>query len=167
VKFISCDRSDEERSICKKSGITKTPLMVIGGMAHFGYLSPEDLGVAVRVPAYIAEQLGNSGEYSLSAFHLKMCPLCITPPPPLAGATMYGRETCIWTKRQKALFGAHFDPNIPYVVCDRDMESQRKCREAGVTGVPAWKIDGKLHPGFHTLPQLVQLARVPGIQERE
>lgn len=73
-------------------------------------------------------------------------------------AVLFGRETCIWTQRQRALIGRRADA-VTYVDCDKD-----KSRCQGVVAVPAWRIGagGPIVLGFQRLPQLQELAHADG-----
>lgn len=69
------------------------------------------------------------------------------------GATMYGLETCPHCQNQKDMFGNSFQ-YVDYVECS---VQKQKCSNAGVSGVPAWIIDGQMHTGTQSLQKLASL----------
>ncbi len=71
------------------------------------------------------------------------------------GWTVYGTDRCSWCIKQKDDFGDGFK-YINYVNCE---ENRQACIEAGISGIPCWlSPDGTLHPGYHNLTRLAQLA---------
>jgi glutaredoxin len=68
------------------------------------------------------------------------------------GAVMYGTETCPYCVKQKNLFGDSFI-YVNYIDCQKNPQ---EC--VGLSGVPTWKINGKLYPGLKSLEQLSELS---------
>jgi hypothetical protein len=101
---------------------------IIGGTALHGYKSPEELQQFVEGVDKVAQHLQDTG------------------------AVMYGRDGCIWTQRQKLLFGPSFH-KVKYVQCDVDPKS---CAAAGVRGVPQWTVSGKTLFGYQTMDSLLR-----------
>ena len=77
------------------------------------------------------------------------------------GVVMYGTETCPNCQNQKKLFGDSFQ-YVTYVECGKGGEDAKKCEDAGITGVPSWKIGGKMYSGQKPLAQLEALAGCDG-----
>ena len=139
VKYIQCDGTDEEKQICSQVGIEATPTTIIAGQGYHGAQSRDVFEAAVQAPALIAE-------------HLKGI-----------GATLFGRDSCIWTVRQRAIFGRHAD-TVNYVRCDADAAQAAQCSAAGLEGVPAWKLNGKVHMGYMRLDQLAETAGMDSVR---
>jgi hypothetical protein len=136
IKYIQCDGSEEEQQICAQVGIESTPTTIIAGQGYHGAQSREVFAAAVQAPEMIAGHLKDMG------------------------ATLFGRDSCIWTVRQLAIFGRHAE-SIAYVRCDADAAQAAQCSAAGLEGVPAWRLNGKVHMGYMRLDQL---AEVTGMQ---
>ena len=92
------------------------------------------------------------------------------------GATLYGRNSCVWTRRQLATLGPH-SGRLPYVDCEVE---PGKC--GGVTAVPAWSLcapppseleggvagcDRVRVLGMQKWPQLVAMSSAPEAVLRE
>lgn len=76
------------------------------------------------------------------------------------GARYYGASWCGSCARQNRLFGASAR-RLPYVECSpagRGGPTARECTEAGVSSYPTWQINGLLHPGVQTPPDLARLS---------
>jgi hypothetical protein len=79
------------------------------------------------------------------------------------GVKLYGKDSgCEWTKKQKDELGS-FVEKLNYVACDKP-ENKDTCAKAGLKYVPAWGqvlADGAvdISPGFHSLEQLVEIAK--------
>lgn len=76
------------------------------------------------------------------------------------GARYYGASWCGSCARQNRLFGASAR-RLPYVECSpagRGGPTARECVEAGVTSYPTWQVNGLLHPGVQTPPDLARLS---------
>lgn len=76
------------------------------------------------------------------------------------GARYYGASWCGSCARQNRLFGASAR-RLPYVECSpagRGGPSARECADAGVSSYPTWRINGLLHPGVQTPPDLARLS---------
>ena len=71
-----------------------------------------------------------------------------------AEATMYGSKSCPHCQTQKDMFGRYFE-RIDYVECT---EQQQKCRDAGISGVPHWKINGEDLRGTQKFESLSEAA---------
>lgn len=136
VKYLECDGADAET--CAQAGIQSTPVTIIAGQALVGKLDKEVVRAAANVPAMIAAHLAASG------------------------AVLFGRDSCRYTEWQKTVFGKHFAA-IPYIRCDADKESAAKCSDAGLQGVPAWRVGGAIHEGYHRLDQLAELSGMVGV----
>lgn len=71
-----------------------------------------------------------------------------------AEATMYGSKSCPHCQTQKDMFGRYFD-RIDYVECT---EKQQECKDAGISGVPQWKINGENLRGTQDFESLSEAA---------
>jgi len=69
---------------------------------------------------------------------------------------MYGSIGCGHCQAQKEAFGDSWDKfkDNGYIECTVNKEV---CREAGVTGVPTWEINGELFPGRRDIDSLKEL----------
>jgi protein-disulfide isomerase len=70
------------------------------------------------------------------------------------GVVMYGSKYCPHCRNQKEMFGDAFQ-YVNYIECT---EERQKCMDAGITGVPAWIIDGNKYEGVQPLEKLAELA---------
>jgi len=70
------------------------------------------------------------------------------------GAKLYGTEWCSHCQAQKTAFGSSFD-KVDFVDCDLQ---RAECIEAGISGYPTWKIDGKNYPGQQEMDKLASLS---------
>ena len=70
------------------------------------------------------------------------------------GAVMYGTESCIHCKNQKALFGNSFQ-YIEFFDCKENREG---CRAKEVYTYPTWIIDGKQYNGKKELSFLAEVS---------
>lgn len=76
------------------------------------------------------------------------------------GARYYGASWCGSCARQNRLFGASA-ARLPYVECSpagRGGPVARECLEAGVASYPTWRINGLMHEGVQTPPDLARLS---------
>ena len=73
------------------------------------------------------------------------------------GVVMYGSQYCPHCANQKKAFGDSFR-YVTYVECS---QQEQLCNERGITGVPAWIIDGKMYTGEQTLQKLSELSGCP------
>jgi hypothetical protein len=134
ILYVPCDAGAQEEEICRKSRVQITPTLVIGGARFEGYRSVPQLREAMDIPANVARRLAERQ------------------------AVVYGRESCVWTARQKLALGPHFG-KLEYVDCDSSISGKRRCASAGVSAVPAWSLDGSPPiAGYQPLPALAQLA---------
>lgn len=124
IGFVPCDAGADFEALCHKVGLTMTPSWFYGGTAVRGYQTPQQIADLLQVPAGIADRLAGKK------------------------AVLYGRESCIWTARQKQVLGVHM-PSVTYVNCDETTTSgssgksgAQQCAAAGVAAVPAWSIAG-------------------------
>lgn len=133
--LVRCDADDSGRATCARSGVTSTPMFVTQGGVRVEGASLKDIDAALGAPRAVASALG------------------------MQGAVLYGREGCVWTRRQKAVLGLHLEtPGIEYVQCDTPQGSQR-CAAAGIEGVPSWVVGGgPKRAGFLPLAALEALA---------
>ena len=65
-------------------------------------------------------------------------------------ATLYGKDTCPWTVKQKEIF-KNFSNNINYVDCDNSASS---CMNKEIQAVPTWIIRDDKFEGFNDLESL-------------
>jgi hypothetical protein len=133
VLFVACDAGAEGAAACERAGITTTPTLLTAGGAHIeGAVGLRALGAFADAPAAVAA--------ALSA----------------RGAHFYGRDSCVWTRRQKSALGV--GAALLYVDCEDAARGAAKCRAAGVTAVPAWSLPslgkGELQPGFRSVDAL-------------
>lgn len=93
---------------------------------------------------------GSSAETDLSDEQISKLADCLQN----NNATMYGLKTCPHCQHQKELFGDQFK-KIDYVECS---ENNQKCKDEGISGVPVWKINGKVLKGTQKLTKLADTA---------
>ena len=74
-----------------------------------------------------------------------------------AGATLYGREDCQWTRQQRMELGDEAG-QVAFVDCatNPNDETVQKLERH-----PTWKMHGTLYPGFYKLDDLYRLAKTP------
>jgi glutaredoxin len=70
------------------------------------------------------------------------------------GIVMYGAKTCGHCSSQKKMFGDSFK-YINYIECTDQLNL---CQQNGITGVPAWIIDGVKYSGEQPLEKLSELS---------
>jgi len=77
------------------------------------------------------------------------------------GVTMYGSHYCGHCLEQKEEFGKDAFKVIDYVECAPDQKDSqsKKCQDKGLTGLPAWEIDGKILYGDRSLSELARLTK--------
>ena len=138
IAYVACDRSEKDEALCARSGITRTPTLSFGGVSWPGFVPlpkvRELLDLSDAVGAALKERR----------------------------ATLFTRDGCGWCDRQALLLGPLL-PQVEVVNCSRAGDA-RRCSDAGVAGVPAWRIGddasgAPLIPGFRVLPELQALAR--------
>jgi len=111
-------------------------VLVVAGEGYIGHTPPAILQEAVSMPAK-----------ALAALRA-------------ANAKLYGRDSCIWTKRQIAILGDDYEKYVQAVDCDEDPQ---KCAAEGIQGVPTWSFgsgttSSKL-PGFRFLGDLLRISK--------
>ena len=80
------------------------------------------------------------------------------------GAMMFGTNWCSYCKKQRELFGDSFSGIVEYdctLTGDVVTDQQKKdtMAQLGVNSFPTWLMpDGKLYPGFKTIPELANLS---------
>lgn len=79
-------------------------------------------------------------------------------------AVMYGAFWCNFCQQQKELFGQQAAASLTYVECDPAGENPQPdlCRAKGITGYPAWEIDGEFYSGLLPLERLADLSGYTG-----
>jgi hypothetical protein len=86
VAYVTCDGSREETAICTDARVTMTPTLMLGGQRIEGWGVGASGGESVREALSSARRISELlGE---------------------RGATLFGRDDCAWTTRQKAVIGA-------------------------------------------------------------
>jgi protein-disulfide isomerase len=70
------------------------------------------------------------------------------------GVVMYGSKYCGHCNNQKKMFGDSFK-YITYIECTEQMQT---CQDNGITGVPAWIINGQKYTGEQSIERLSQLS---------
>jgi hypothetical protein len=76
-------------------------------------------------------------------------------------AELFGRDSCVWTRRQRAVLGAAAgQAGLPYVDCEDGGAGEARCAALGVQAVPSWGVEGAavLLPGYRSLAGLQELA---------
>lgn len=68
-------------------------------------------------------------------------------------AIMYGRDSCPWCSKQKKEMGEEMK-NIQYVSCEK---TPTVCREARISALPTWIINGKRHEGYMPKDKVMEL----------
>ncbi|MEC4982686.1 MAG: hypothetical protein SAJ37_03105 [Oscillatoria sp. PMC 1068.18] len=83
------------------------------------------------------------------------------------GAKVYTAYTCPHCYEQKQLFGKEAFRAIAEIECHpQGKNSQTElCQQAGIQGVPAWEIEGKLYPGVQRLEKLAEISSYTGSQD--
>lgn len=79
-------------------------------------------------------------------------------------AKIYTSYTCPHCYEQKQLFGKEAFSLISNIECHPEGQNAKPelCKKAGITGVPAWEIDGKFYSGVQSLEQLADIAGYQG-----
>ena len=134
--YVRCDAGSEEAAICSRAGIRQTPTLIAGGER--------------------AEGWGDGGLRRVS--ELVEAPLQVSAQLQARGAVLYGRDSCVWTRRQRAVLGA---APLLYVDCEEQGQGKgaEACAAAGISAVPTWELrGGKKLPGYRGLSALQQLA---------
>lgn len=132
VLHVPCDAGPEESAACQRAGITHLPTLVAGGQMAQGAYVP-DLVDLVNATVPVARALGEQG------------------------AVLYGRDSCVWTRRQRAVLGLAGRAAVPFVDCADGGAGEARCRDAGVAAVPTWELRGVRLPGFRPLAALKAL----------
>lgn len=128
VLHVACDAGPGEAAACTRAGVAITPTLAAGGERAEGYASLRSYLALADAPAPVAAALA------------------------ARGARVYGRDGCVWTRRQKAVLGV--GAAALYVDCD-SAAGAPACEAAGVDAVPAWKLPGRaLAPGYRPLGAL-------------
>jgi len=83
------------------------------------------------------------------------------------GAKIYTAYTCPHCHEQKELFGKEAVSLINDVECNPQGKNARPdlCQAAGIRGVPAWEINGKMYPGVQRLETLADLSGYQGSRD--
>jgi hypothetical protein len=113
--FVDCAGSDTERQVCRDSGIQQTPVLVVAGIGYQGKQSEQSIRAALRIPEIAAARIRR------------------------AGGVLYGADRCVWTQRQKTVFGPLLHSEVKYVECTKHAD---ECEAAGIRAVPVWKFPG-------------------------
>lgn len=137
VLYVPCDRGAEEAEACTRAGVRITPTLVAGGESVPGATLKEVVDL-ISAPQAVANTLGGRG------------------------VELYGRDTCVWTRRQKAVLGVAGGEKVPYVNCEDGGEGEKRCAALGINAVPTWGfLGGKvLLPGYRTLAGLGALGKL-------
>ncbi|MDY7015901.1 MAG: hypothetical protein SVX43_20365 [Cyanobacteriota bacterium] len=82
------------------------------------------------------------------------------------GAKMYGITPCEKCQEQREKFGEAFS-QVVEIECNPSSDSSAQndndpCQQAGVKTLPAWEINGQLHPGVRSLEELADLSQYQG-----
>jgi hypothetical protein len=136
VLLVPCDAGAEEGAACARAGIRMTPTLIAGGERVPGAALSEVAALA-EAPRGVARRLA------------------------ARGAELFGRDSCVWTRRQKAVLGvAAGAAGVPYVDCEDGGAGAARCAALGVEAVPAWRVPGvaSLLPGYRSLADLQALA---------
>lgn len=80
------------------------------------------------------------------------------------GAKLYGTYWCSYCTKQKQLFGQQALSKITYIECDPAGENAQPalCRQANITSVPMWEIQGRLYQGILSLQELAEVSGYQG-----
>ncbi len=136
-------------------GILMTLAVLLGGLIWISALDPNSSYAAsngnVGSPPIVRSFSGPS-QVSL-AKHLTE-----------VGAVMYSAYWCPHCHDQKELFGKEAVEELVVVECALDgINSQHAlCNEKGITGFPAWEINGEIDSGVHSLQELAKLSNYKG-----
>ena len=131
VLYLPCDAGAEESEACTRAGIRMTPTLIAGGERVPG--APlQEIVALTEAPKAVARKLA------------------------LRGAELFGRDSCVWTRRQKAVLGREGLEKVAYVDCEDGGKGQKRCAALGVEAVPTWGLDAGsvLLPGYRPLAQL-------------
>mgnify|MGYP001350694135 CR=1 FL=1 len=69
---------------------------------------------------------------------------------------MYGRDSCPWCSKQKKELGDEMS-NVKYINCE---ETPAMCKDAKISALPTWIINGKKHEGFMPKTKILELKSV-------
>jgi hypothetical protein len=132
--FVPCDAGGEESEACARAGIRMTPTLIAGGERVPGAPFKEVVALTVA-PEGLGRRLASRG------------------------AELFGRDSCAWTRRQKAVLGAGGLPLVSYVDCEDGGAGAARCAALGVQAVPAWGLEGGslLLPGYRSFAGLQEL----------
>lgn len=136
VLFVPCDVGAEEAAACTRAGIRMTPTLIAGGERVPGAALTEVAALA-EAPRGVARALA------------------------ARRAELFGRDSCVWTRRQRAVLGAAAGAaGLPYVDCEDGGAGEARCAALGVQAVPSWGVEGAavLLPGYRSLAGLQELA---------
>ena len=144
ILYVPCDRGAEEAEACSRAGVRMTPTLVAGGESVPGATLKEIVDLTTA-PEAVAKALG------------------------VRGFELYGRDSCVWTRRQKSVLGAFGADLIPYVNCEDGGEGEKKCASLNIDAVPAWGLEGGkvLLPGYRTLSGLSRVSKMSTAALRE
>ncbi|HEY9668942.1 MAG TPA: hypothetical protein V6C91_19185 [Coleofasciculaceae cyanobacterium] len=100
----------------------------------------------------------------------KANPSAVTPELALAthlqqlGAKLYGTYWCSYCTKQKQLFSQQALSKITYIECDPAGENAQPalCRQANITTVPMWEIQGRFYQGILSLQKLAEVSGYQG-----
>ena len=129
VLHVPCDAGPEESSACQRAGISHLPTLIAGGQMAQGVYVPDVLDI-VNAPIPVAAGLRGRG------------------------AVLYGRDSCVWTRRQRAVLGLPGRGGVEYVDCADGGGGAARCAAAGVAAVPTWELEGVKLPGYRPLAAL-------------
>ena len=73
------------------------------------------------------------------------------------GAVIYGNDWCLYTQKEKNLFGSAFS-KLDYVICD---ENKKLCDQKNIRITPTWEINGKMYEQVQPLKNLAALSGCP------
>jgi len=137
ILYVPCDRGAEEAEACSRAGIRMTPTLIAGGESVPGATLKEIVDLTMA-PEATAKALG------------------------ARGFELYGRDSCVWTRRQKAVLGNYGAELIPYINCEDGGMGEKKCASLNIDAVPTWGAEGGrvLLPGYRNLSGLSRISKM-------
>jgi glutaredoxin len=143
IAYVACDRSPQEEALCGAAGISTTPTLSFGGVQFPGFVPLPKVADLLDLADGVGAKLGERR------------------------ATLFTRPGCSWCDRQRLMLGP-LAARVDVVNCDVD---RRRCADAGVRAVPAWRIGDDASgaptiPGYRVLPELQAMARADAAELR-
>jgi glutaredoxin len=137
--YIACDAGAQNATLCERAGVSTTPTLVFGGVQFPGFVPLRRVEELVDRADAVGRQLA------------------------ARRATVFVRPDCVWSARQRAVLGPSA-ALLDFVDCST---AERRCAEAGVRAVPAWRLGDQRAPLVHGFQPIPALQELLGLDEGE